>query len=208
MTLDELATIHLSDKAFMLPGRNGHGYATYYDGFFSSMRNRELKVLEIGVDRGASMRMWKDYFPNANIFGVDINPECASVAGERIQIVIGDQSNPEFWESFVSQHGSNWDIIIDDGGHYADQIIVSFNCMWKHVSGMGYYCVEDLGTAYHHYTSGRIQCDSGYMTNCVPPGFQNHKDFLVGKVDDVNLGSEIDFAFFSKELAIFRKALK
>lgn len=205
-TLDELAVKYQSDKAFQLPGRNGHGYAKFYDGFFSSIRTRPIKLLEVGVDKGPSMRMWKEYFPNARIFGVDINPACVSVAEARVSISIGDQSNPAFWRSFVTAHGTSWDIIIDDGGHYADQIVTTFNSMWDHVSPGGFYCVEDLGTAYPKYTSGRIRCDEVYMQNCVPPGFPNHRDFLVGKIDEVNWGSEIEFAFFSKELAILKKS--
>lgn len=203
--LDSIAVRHLCDKALVLPGRNGHGYAQHYERFFCSLTDLPIRLVEIGVDKGASLRMWSEYFSRATIFGVDINPECQNSPAGRATVVIGDQSKPEFWESFTRAHGSNWDIVVDDGGHYADQIITTFRSLWPHLRTGGFYCVEDMGTAYPHYTQGRIQCTEVYMANCVPDGWTNHKEFFLRKVDEINLGNEIEFAFFSKELAVLKK---
>lgn len=205
-TLDELAVKHQSDKALLLPGRNGHGYASHYDFFFSRLRDKPIRLLEIGVDKGPSLRMWREYFPNAEIFGVDINPECLSVTGDWT-VVIGDQSNPLFWLEFVKNNGTWWDIIIDDGGHYANMILTSFEFMWGNLHPGGLYCIEDVGTAYPNYTQGRIRCDEVYMQNCVPDGWQNHMDYFKKKIDAINLGNEIEMAYFSKELIILKKTI-
>jgi hypothetical protein len=203
-TLDELAVKHQSDKALLLPGRNGHGYASHYDLFFSGMRDKPIRLLEIGVDKGPSIRMWSEYFPKAEIVGIDINPECLQVTGN-FKVVIGDQSSPLFWLQFVTEHGSQWDIIIDDGGHYANMIITSFEFMWEHVRRGGFYCVEDMGTAYPNYIQGRIRCDEVYLQNCVPSGWRNHMDYFKDKIDELNLGNEIEIAYFSKELVLLKK---
>lgn len=205
-SLDAIAVRHQSDKSLMLPGRNGHGYAQHYDRFFGELRGLPVRLLEIGVDQGASLRMWEEAFPLAQIIGVDNNPKCLAAKVGRSKIVLGDQASPEFWNDFISCHGSGWNIIVDDGGHYANQIITSLRCLWPHVSHRGFYCVEDLGTAYPHYTQGRIQCHEVYLANCIPPGWENHMDFLKRKIDEINLGSEIEFAFFAKELVILQKS--
>lgn len=206
MILDEIAVKHLCDKAGILPGRNGHDYARHYESRFSEMRHLPIRLLEIGVDRGASLRAWSEFFSEAKIVGVDVNPECSSVAIDRCNVVIGDQSDPEFWKRFKSQYGSEWEIIIDDGGHQADQMITSFGCLWPCVVGGGYYAIEDLGSAYPNYTQGRIRCDEVYLKNCVPSGWPNHMDFLKEVIDQVNLGSEVESIFFAKELAIVTKS--
>lgn len=207
MTLDQIAVKHLADKALLLPGRNGHGYAAHYDRFFSELRNQQIRVLEIGVDKGASIRMWLEYFPYATVFGVDNNPECSRIQFPRYRFVEGDQSSPKFWDKFLSEQGSQWDIIIDDGKHYADTVLTSYQCLWPAVNRGGYYAVEDLGTGYPNYIQGRIRCDEVYLANCVPAGWLNHKEVFKDVVDAVNLGNEIEFAFFAKELVILRKSL-
>ena len=69
------------------------------------------KVLEIGIYRGASLQMWRDYFPNAEIFGLDI--EEVHVPGPRIQTIRGDQSDADSLAE-VGRHGP-FDLIVDDG---------------------------------------------------------------------------------------------
>lgn len=67
MDLRKLAKKHGTDKSV-------HGYCPHYERRFAGWRHKPITLLEIGVDAGASMRMWRDYFPNAKITGVDINP--------------------------------------------------------------------------------------------------------------------------------------
>src|SRR5437764_7355436 len=56
-------------------------YLSIYDKYLRKFRETEVRILEIGVWRGGSLSMWRKYFgPDAVIFGVDINPECAGFA--------------------------------------------------------------------------------------------------------------------------------
>jgi len=203
-TLDEICIRCGADKA-SVHTNGGHDYARHYDAAFSPMRSSPVKLLEIGVDQGASIRAWLEYFPHGKIFGVD-NARCPLIGNSRYTFESGDQRRPEFWIEFTGKHGTAWDIIIDDGGHYADMVIVAFGCLWPCVKPGGLYCVEDLGTGYPGYVQGRVQCNEVYLKNCIPAGWPNHKDHLKNLVDDVNLGREIDSISFSKELAIIRKA--
>ena len=107
-------------------------------------RRKEIKsLLEIGVQYGGSLKMWKDYFPNAQITGMDINPKCKKHKEKRIDIVIGDQADPKTLEKL-----GNFDIIVDDGGHTMAQQIVSFEVLWDHINRGGVYVLEDLETSY------------------------------------------------------------
>jgi len=199
MTLDEIAIKHGTDKATTHPVA-GHGYAPHYDRLFSPLRDKPIKLLEIGVGGGESIRTWLDYFQVASVFGVDIvsctnpwnTPE--SNADARYTFVQGDQGSASFWEEFVSKYSGAWDVIIDDGSHYSNHVIASFDSMWRHVNYGGMYCIEDLGVA---YSSNTI---------FVPAGFQNHMDFIKDKLDDINhKRHDMASIHFSRELAIISK---
>ena len=64
--LTKLAQVYETDKWGV------HAYTPYYHELFNSKRNWVYNLLEIGVLNGASLRMWRDFFPNAQILGIDI----------------------------------------------------------------------------------------------------------------------------------------
>jgi len=124
-------------------------YFEIYESHFARFRNREVVVLEIGVFQGGSLQMWKKYFgPNAQIYGVDINPICKTLEEPQIKILIGDQSDPVFLRSLIAEI-PKVDIIIDDGGHAMDQQINSFEVLYPHLNtNGGVYLVEDTHSSY------------------------------------------------------------
>lgn len=197
MTLNQIAIKHGTDKATLHPVK-GHGYCPHYSTLFERVRREPIKVLEIGVGGGESIRTWLDYFDKARIFGVDnvkdTNPwnSTSLKPDPRYTFVYGDQSCGVFWKCFEADYGSNWGIIIDDGGHYSNQIIKSYECLWPLVAPGGLYCIEDLGVAY-----------GGSMF--VPEGSPNHMDWLRSRMDQVNQTDDIEALHLFKELAIFRK---
>ncbi|MEO7016684.1 MAG: class I SAM-dependent methyltransferase [Leifsonia sp.] len=123
-------------------------YFDIYDRHFSPYRFRPITVVEFGVSHGGSLQMWKKYFgKRARLTGVDIDPRCANLGEERINIVIGDQSDREFLARLRDQVGPI-DVLIDDGGHTMQQQIATFEVMWPAVKVGGVYLVEDLHTSY------------------------------------------------------------
>ena len=123
-------------------------YFDIYDRHFSRFRGTEVRVVEIGVDQGGSLQMWKDYFgQNAKIYGVDINYTCKELEEENIEIFIGDQENRGFLESLTVKI-PRIDILIDDGGHRMEQQINTFEVLFPHISKNGIYLCEDLHTSY------------------------------------------------------------
>lgn len=198
MTLDEIALAHGTDKASSHPNK-GHGYANHYAHFFEPLRDQPIKLLEIGVGGGESIKSWLDYFSEARVFGVDIVHDTnqwntPNVPGHpRYTFCTGDQTDKTLWKCFMVDFGCDWDIVIDDGGHMADQIQISFAGIWPYLKSGGFYCVEDLGVSY------------GAGTVFVPSGWPNHMDWLRAKLDNLNQKDEIDFMYFAQELVIIRK---
>ena len=120
----------------------GHGYLRHYARLLEPWRHKPICVLEIGVERGGSLRTWSDYFDRATIVGVDINPKCRQHAGERRVVEIGSQADPKFLEELGRKYRPT--VIIDDGSHKTDHIILSFKALWPHLAAGGLYLVEDV----------------------------------------------------------------
>jgi len=133
------------------PGRLIHKCVHYfdiYDQYFSKYRDKEIVLLEIGINYGGSLQMWKHYFGNkAKIYGIDINPECKKFEEENVKIFIGSQSDRSFLKEVVSQMPVI-DILIDDGGHNMQQQIRTFEELFGHVKKDGLYLCEDLHSSY------------------------------------------------------------
>ena len=97
--------------------------------------------------------MWRDYFgPNARIFGVDINEACKACEKDGIRIFIGDQEDPAFWAEF-KENVEHLDVVIDDGGHTAEQQRVTFDQLLPHLRRGGVYCCEDIHGAPNQFTA-------------------------------------------------------
>lgn len=123
-------------------------YFEIYDRHFSKFRNKPLSLMEFGVSHGGSLQMWKHYFgPEAKIYGVDIDPRCASLGEENVTVFLGDQDDRESIRS-IRDSLPKLDIIIDDGGHTMSQQINTFEEMFDHLKEGGIYLCEDLHTSY------------------------------------------------------------
>ena len=88
-------------------------YGDIYDKHFAPYRDQQINILEIGVLKGGSMRIWEKYFPKANIFGIDIDEECLQYQSDRTKIFIGDQADVSFLRN-VKAKIPRIDILIDD----------------------------------------------------------------------------------------------
>lgn len=123
-------------------------YFEIYERHFRPFVGKKIKILEIGIWQGGSLKMWKEYFGDqAEIVGVDIEPRCKKFEEDRIKIYIGDQADSKFLSELIKSEG-NFDIIIDDGGHFMHQQIVSFEDLYKALNNGGVYLCEDLHTNY------------------------------------------------------------
>jgi len=124
-----------------------HHYFDIYEWHFERFRGIGPRFLEIGVQRGGSLKLWRDYFgPEAHIVGIDIDPACLDLDGQAGVVMIGDQSDPDFLAEVVRMHGP-FDIVLDDGGHMALQQITSFTYLYPAMSERGVYLCEDTHTS-------------------------------------------------------------
>ena len=58
--------------------------------------DKEVKLLEIGVHKGGSLKLWRDYFPRGTIVGIDLKLPEGFIPGERIQLFKGSQADTRF----------------------------------------------------------------------------------------------------------------
>jgi hypothetical protein len=145
------------------------GYHQVYDTLFLNLKNETIKLLEIGIGTisttplegmtfvpssmygwkekntnylpGASLRAFRDYFINGEIFGMDIQPDCLFTE-ERIKTYQIDSTNKEQCNNFVEN--DYFDIIIDDGAHEAHLQIKTFQNLYPKLKNGGIYIIEDI----------------------------------------------------------------
>lgn len=131
-------------------GPNGlHSYGPFYEELFAGRPVRSL--LEVGVRRGGSLLSWRDYFPTAQIYGVDNGSEVGfwQPTADRIRVFQGDTTRPQslgalkFWAPF--------DVVIDDGLHRPLAQAITFGILRPLVSPGGVYVIEDV----EDYDQGR-----------------------------------------------------
>jgi hypothetical protein len=153
---------HLGKKWGATKIEHSH-YLETYACSLQHLRDKELRVLEIGIDLGGSHRMWAEYFPNATIFGIDpfhlsesafpgrpgLQPAGLreQLESEGIRTFKGNQLDRGDLQKFIDLHGTDFDVIIDDAAHMPDAIQTSLGYLFPHLKSGGLYFVEDLLTA-------------------------------------------------------------
>jgi 23S rRNA U2552 (ribose-2'-O)-methylase RlmE/FtsJ len=140
-----------------------HHYIPLYDRYMSLYKKPTVRFLEIGVERGGSMQMWRKYFgPKATVMGIDIDPECKQFDGQAGMVRIGSQNDPDFLRSVIDEMGGV-DIVLDDGSHRMEHIETSFQTIFPKLSEPGLYLIEDLHTAYLRRYGGGIDADANFF---------------------------------------------
>jgi len=128
-----------------------HHYFEIYEKHFGFYRSRPIRMLEIGVFRGGSLRMWKQYFhPESIIVGIDIDKSCKAHerADENVFVRIGSQADPDFLAEVTKEFGP-FDIILDDGSHKTHHQNISFGALFRpSLKDGGCYMVEDMHSNY------------------------------------------------------------
>lgn len=126
-TLAELAFMYGTDKL-------SHGYIPFYD---QHLPKNPKNILEIGVKEGRSVSMWKHYFPDAEIHGLDLFMEFPIPDIIDVKFWKGNQCD---WRILEQLRREDFDVIIDDGSHNSrDQMMTFFGLFnGKH------YFIEDL----------------------------------------------------------------
>jgi hypothetical protein len=126
---------------------------------------RPVTIVEVGVQKGGSLEMWSKYLPaNSRIIGIDIDPDCAKIqySQPNIEVIIGDQSDPQFWNTFLGKV-KDIDIFIDDGGHYMEQQINTFKAVFPKLKTPGLYICEDTHTSFMPSNGGGVGNPNSFL---------------------------------------------
>lgn len=157
--LPRLASYYRTDKW------GDHWYAAHYQRHFARYRRRRIKVLEIGVGGhddaragGASLRMWKRFFPRGTIYGLDLYDKSA-FEEHRITIFQGDQTDAALLRRLVDSMGQV-DIVIDDGSHMNKDVLATFDILFPLLPDGASYAIEDTQTSFWPEFGGSEDLDA------------------------------------------------
>jgi hypothetical protein len=125
-------------------------YAEIYERRFDRLRSKEINLLELGVHRGDSLRMWRDYFESGNVVGLDLGTSELDDPSGRIRLYQGKQQDLDLLDRIARESApSGFDIIIDDCSHMAQLSLLSFWHLFTHHLKMGgIYVIEDWSLGY------------------------------------------------------------
>lgn len=125
-------------------------YLHIYEKYFESIRHLPIRFLEIGVLGGRSLYTWREYFPNAEIHGIDINSECKRFENKdaKVFVHILDCSDEAGLAEFKNMFTNYFDVILDDGSHINNITLKTFKHLYHSVKPEGFYIIEDLICAY------------------------------------------------------------
>lgn len=131
----------LTDK-----GPSGHLFTDIYERFLGGWRHDPIRIFEIGVASGGSLRLWNAYYDKASIFAIDIE-DSKQYENARTKTLVADQSDRVALAKAMAAFGGEFDFILDDGGHRMEQQQISFGFLFKYVRAGGYYIIEDMHTS-------------------------------------------------------------
>jgi hypothetical protein len=142
-----------------------HGYHFYYPEYLEHLRSKEFNMLEIGLgtfshNTGNSPKLWKQYFPKANIYVMDLNHEYID---EYSQVIQGDQSKMADLRKVKNIIGE-CNFIIDDGSHHPDHQLLTFEYLFsRSLSPGGVYIIEDIECSYWDPQSKIYNYKTGHL---------------------------------------------
>jgi hypothetical protein len=117
-----------------------HAYVDSYAELFKPYRNQPINLLEIGIDFGYSLALWRAYFDKAIIHGID-NRNVLQFT-EEVNPIIHDGNDPGIIDKYFSN--LEFDIIIDDASHEVSHQVLRFPIYFPKLKKGGLYVIEDI----------------------------------------------------------------
>lgn len=146
-----------------------HNYTPYYYQYLKGKKDSIKKILEMGIgtssfiksanktfdsrwikkyQTGASLRMWRDFFPKAKIFGADISPD-AMFKDEGIETFLCDETKEKDIKALIEKTGSDIDLFIDDASHVKEHQMYLAKTILPLLDKKVIYFIEDVGFPDH-----------------------------------------------------------
>jgi cephalosporin hydroxylase len=142
--LNKIFEKHACDKA------SRHMYYKVYEPHFENKREEPLKILEIGILKGASIDSWHEYLPNAEIYGIDIftrvkQEDVPALKKDRVFWLKGDSMDSSIQDKIKKQWGDiKFDVIIDDGLHTPEANSKTLKNLMPFLKDDGVFYIEDV----------------------------------------------------------------
>jgi len=155
--LCEIMNLNGSDK-----GSGHHNYTRFYDFVFKNIKNEVKYFFELGLGTNnlqipsnmsglgnpcGSIRGWKEYFSNAEIFGADIDSDIL-IQEDRIKTFYCDQTNPSSIKEMSDNFNFKFDVIIEDGLHTFDANRIFLENSIDMLKDGGIFIIEDIDNKY------------------------------------------------------------
>lgn len=176
-----------------------------YEPYFEPLKDKPLNIVEIGVLSGASLFTWQEYFTQAMIFGLEINPP--PIETDRIKVFKCDQGDIIDLATCKDRIPGKLDIVIDDGSHINDYTLLAFHYLFDHLNSGGLYIIEDTLCTYD--TASKDW--PGMVLNSPIANFYNQRidvdRFILKHIQEMDFSqSQIFYVHFYRNLIIIKKA--
>jgi len=191
--LTKIGRVFGTDKVDPSHTRNGLAYTDVYERYLKEWRMRRFTLLELGVFRGDSLRMWNAFFPRATVVGLDLEPLAVERARE-FDVTVGSQADPVALQGILDRH-PDIRLVVDDASHVTSLILASFRYLFPRLPRGSIYIIEDLSPGTYDDWPGHDPALGaqwpGTGENPGTPLFAPRKemdDFLLELVHDCDLG--------------------
>jgi hypothetical protein len=184
-------------------------YFDVYERHFGPWRFRDGTFVEVGVQGGGSLEMWREYFArDMHVVGIDIDHNVPRVPGT--EVIIGDQANNVFWDEFLKDH-PKISCFLDDGSHVNSHQLLTFCRVWPHVEEGGVFICEDTHTSYYENVGGGLHRPGTFIEftkNLIDALHMNHIAHAAPTAEFRNLTADIGSLTFYDSQVVVTKGRK
>lgn len=133
-----------------------HCYSPAYETLTKHLRHSVRRLLQIGICFGQSLAFWADWFPSAEIIGLDVFTDrfingsrsllrSRGMAEDRVAVMRGNSSDRTFLSTVLTRFGpQGFDLVVDDGSHIYEDMIYTYQALFiAALKPGGLYVIED-----------------------------------------------------------------
>ncbi len=122
----------------------GHEYSIFYERYFKDIKYNQMNILELGSFKGNAAAAFSFFFKNSKIYTGDLYPDIFNFLSSRISNFKVDTSSEYSIENAIIKKNLEYDIIIEDAGHFLKDQIISLFLLFKKLKPKGFFIVEEL----------------------------------------------------------------
>jgi len=206
--LQNIGVMYGTDKSG-IHNFNSRTFLDNYERYFKYLKDKPISFFELGIYNGSSLKVWEEYFTNAKIVALDIDPTKKQFETSKTKVYIGSQNDPSIINQIKQDYPEKFAVILDDASHLNDLTIQSFDLLFEHVMPGGLYIIEDTHCT---YGGGNFETDAknwpGMSYNDESTNFNNKREtflnFVLPKIQELDSksGNIFSIHFYSETLII------